>query len=158
MPEPVTQRIIIERAGSPKKPGPDEAGDESSAELPSRAIAYPAQPVLEPAIQHIVTERIATLEEEKPSQVELFSGKTKRSSGFAPIIAQPRVTPYAKPAAPALTEPQAMPQPVPTIQVTIGRIEVRATPPPAPPQNRRPAPAVMSLDEYLNGQARGGDR
>src|SRR6266566_8766799 len=47
--------------------------------------------------------------------------------------------------------------PAPMIQVTIGRIEVRATPPPAPhSQPRRSGPAVMGLDEYLSQRARGG--
>lgn len=47
--------------------------------------------------------------------------------------------------------------PAPTIQVTIGRIEVRATPPTTPrPQAARSAPSVMSLDDYLNQRTRGG--
>jgi len=75
------------------------------------------------------------------------------------IIAQPRMTPYVKPAVPASSEPLEALQPAPTIQVTIGRIEVRATPPSAPLQNRRPAPPVMSLGEYLNQRTReGGNR
>jgi len=48
-------------------------------------------------------------------------------------------------------------EPAPTIQVTIGRIEVRATPPPTPrAQTSRSAPSVMSLDDYLNQRAKGG--
>lgn len=47
--------------------------------------------------------------------------------------------------------------PVPTIQVTIGRIEVRATPPSTPPsQPPRSGPPVMGLEEYLNQRAKGG--
>jgi hypothetical protein len=47
--------------------------------------------------------------------------------------------------------------PAPTIQVTIGRIEVRATPAATPrPQAARSAPSVMSLDDYLNQRAKGG--
>lgn len=45
----------------------------------------------------------------------------------------------------------------PSIQVTIGRIEVRATPPPptrSPAQ--RTAPSVMSLDDYVNQRMKGG--
>jgi hypothetical protein len=45
----------------------------------------------------------------------------------------------------------------PSIQVTIGRIEVRATPPPptrAPA--RRTTPAIMSLDDYVNQRIKGG--
>jgi hypothetical protein len=51
---------------------------------------------------------------------------------------------------------QAPPQP-PTIEVTIGRIEVRAvTPPPAPaPPPQRQAPPKMSLDDYLRAQSGG---
>jgi len=50
--------------------------------------------------------------------------------------------------------------PEPTIQVTIGRIEVRATPPPPaqPPGQQRAAPPVMSLDQYLQQRSRGGER
>jgi hypothetical protein len=51
----------------------------------------------------------------------------------------------------------ATPQPAPTIQVTIGRIEVRATPSTAPsPTQSRSAPSVMSLEDYL--RQRGGGR
>lgn len=52
----------------------------------------------------------------------------------------------------------ASPEPLPTIQVTIGRIEVRATPAPvAPAASRRAAPA-MSLEEYLRQRSQGGRR
>jgi hypothetical protein len=47
--------------------------------------------------------------------------------------------------------------PAPTIQVTIGRIEVRATqPPPAQRQVPHPGPRMVSLEEYLDRQAKGG--
>lgn len=45
----------------------------------------------------------------------------------------------------------------PTINVTIGRIEVRATLPPASAKTQRPAPPILSLDEYLHQRA-GGNR
>jgi len=52
---------------------------------------------------------------------------------------------------------QELSTPAPTIQVTIGRIEVRATPPPAPhSQPKRSGPPVMGLEEYLNQRAKGG--
>ena len=44
-----------------------------------------------------------------------------------------------------------------TVQVTIGRIEVRAMPPPTPRTHpQRSGPPVMSLEEYLNQRAKGG--
>ena len=53
-----------------------------------------------------------------------------------------------------------VPPPIPTVHVHIGRIEVRATPPPAAkPSKRQRETQVMSLDDYLrqrNGQ--GGKR
>ncbi len=46
----------------------------------------------------------------------------------------------------------------PAIQVTIGRIEVRATPPPEVPQpsTQRTAASLMSLDQYLRQRGKGG--
>jgi hypothetical protein len=46
----------------------------------------------------------------------------------------------------------------PIIEVTIGRIEVRALTPPAappPPQRERHEPPKMSLDDYLRAQGGG---
>jgi hypothetical protein len=51
------------------------------------------------------------------------------------------------------------PKPEPTINVTIGRIEVRATPPPIQqPSEQRSAPRVMTLEEYLRQRSQGGQR
>jgi hypothetical protein len=48
--------------------------------------------------------------------------------------------------------------PAPTVHVTIGRIEVRATPaPPAPAPKPRSTPA-MTLEEYLQRRTTGGQR
>lgn len=55
----------------------------------------------------------------------------------------------AKPSAPAAWETP----PVPTIQVTIGRIEIRAAPAPRA-SNARPAPAKLTLEEYLRDGGR----
>ena len=55
------------------------------------------------------------------------------------------------------TEQKQSVQPVPTIQVTIGRVEVRATPPSSVPTTQRqtPTPAVKSLDDYLRQREEG---
>ena len=46
-------------------------------------------------------------------------------------------------------------RPTPTIHVTIGRIEVRATPPPAQHAKKpNSAPPVMTLDDYLRQRSK----
>lgn len=47
-------------------------------------------------------------------------------------------------------------EPAPVINVTIGRIEVRATTPTTPPRKQPSAKPLMSLDEYLRRRTRGG--
>jgi hypothetical protein len=115
-----------------------------------------------------------------------LSAVTDRSAHTADrrIIGQPRVSPLAQPAdesskhhtgssqlrhgqvvprplAPLRREQvvyQAAEPPMPTINVTIGRIEVKASPPAAaPPQPRKPQPTLMSLDEYMRRRNDGGD-
>jgi hypothetical protein len=52
---------------------------------------------------------------------------------------------------------QTEPQVTPTINVTIGRIEVRATPPPVAPKRKpQSAAPTISLEEYLRRRDRGG--
>jgi hypothetical protein len=54
--------------------------------------------------------------------------------------------------------PAVAPSP-PSIHVTIGRVEVRATPPPPAGSRDKPTlPPVMSLEEYLGRRAAGGQR
>jgi hypothetical protein len=77
---------------------------------------------------------------------------------IAPIVPTTRAGVPAAPAVPgAVAAPgaNAAPAPAPTIHVTIGRVEVRATAPSTPQRKARPAPAVMSLDEYLDRNAGG---
>lgn len=52
----------------------------------------------------------------------------------------------------------AQPPPAPTIQVNIGRIEVKAKPPASKPRQPRQSPPVMTLDEYLRQRSQGGGR
>lgn len=71
---------------------------------------------------------------------------------LTPVLPQIRLAP-AQPLAPPAPAPGL---PTPTIQVTIGRIEVKATPPAPPSKKQRPAAPVMSLEEYLRRRAGGG--
>lgn len=72
-------------------------------------------------------------------------------------------TEQVKTAAPAANQPGShqppvatSPEPIPTVQITIGRIEVRATPPTPAKAEKKPAPTpVLSLEDYLR-QRNGG--
>lgn len=73
-------------------------------------------------------------------------------------ISVPLVQPEVKSLSqPTLVIKESLNPTPPTIQVTIGRIEVRAMPP-AIPQTPKPTPqtTVMSLEEYMRSTGRGG--
>ena len=127
--EPLSPRVVIERISSPlAEPAPVSAVTEAAPRMTERQrLAMPAE---------LPVERERT-QEPRP----------------AAIIAQPRVRPAQRvePAPPPPVEPS------PTIQVTIGRVEVRATQPQvSTPKKQRPRPPVMSLDEYLRQRDQGG--
>ncbi|HZS09157.1 MAG TPA: hypothetical protein VFD58_30260 [Blastocatellia bacterium] len=72
------------------------------------------------------------------------------------VVVQPRVTPLFEDR-PAREEKQSA-APAPTIQVTIGRIEVRAVQPRPSPSRARQTPPSLSLEDYLRGRGTGGER
>ncbi|MGI8554205.1 MAG: hypothetical protein ACR2PL_25970 [Dehalococcoidia bacterium] len=72
------------------------------------------------------------------------------------LVARPFVA-SSQPSAPAAQVESAQ-ESAPSIQVTIGRIEVRAAPAAAAPAARRTTPPVMGLDEYLRRRERGERR
>jgi hypothetical protein len=123
----------------------------------------PAESEHQPIVQSIIqssTERVVIEQRTEPSahvreQPSLSAANT--------IVVQPRVTRVdhleaQRRNSDTLPVPAQAPPPAPTIHVTIGRVEVRATAPAAPPPQRRPAPRRMSLDEYLTQRSSGGRR
>lgn len=76
------------------------------------------------------------------------------------IVAQPMVS-VAPSASPPAAEPHFRVEtsaPPPTIQVTIGRVEVRATPAPAAAKPTAVPNKTLSLEEYLRRRNEGGQR
>jgi hypothetical protein len=156
----------------------DEVLQESPAPAPSVAapspMRQPVAPRLEPSMQQAptvppevpaaapppVTPTHARPAAEQPEVVVPLRMSEARPAPVKPVVArhEPALESAEEPpqvarAAPAV--PEAL-KAGPTIQVTIGRVEVRAKLPPAtPPDRPRRQPAVMSLEEYL--RRRGGD-
>jgi hypothetical protein len=90
--------------------------------------------------------------QQSPTKIPLWLDEASQESlspfDIAPVRFDREELPQQRETSPNSATPQ-------TVQVTIGRLEIRATPPPAPPRPKpRPAPAVMSLDEYLRRRAR----
>lgn len=141
----------VEWAGEPDKNRPAGVGENTS--IPRSQAARPDGA----EVPAVVIEPGASPEKAFGPTI---AGAEPRPIRTAPtFIAQPSVAPHVKPAAPRFPEPLEAPQPAPTIQVTIGRIEVRATSPVTAPEKRGSTPPVMSLGEFLNQRARkGSDR
>jgi hypothetical protein len=82
---------------------------------------------------------------------------TRRGIVVSPRIAarfESRNVTYDAPSPSSLTDPQ----PAPTINVTIGRVEVRAMLPATSPRKQSPTPPLMGLDEYLRKRTKGDGR
>ncbi len=76
----------------------------------------------------------------------------------ANVIAQPRVTRSMEAKVSAEAAMSEAVEAAPVINVTIGRVEVRATHAPAPPRQQSGSASTMSLDDYLRRRAGGGGR
>ena len=86
----------------------------------------------------------------------LSLSQTPRATPSADVRPLTQVRPAIAQAATTNTQAREANTQPPTIEVTIGRIEVRAVTPPAPPPPRqRQSPPKMSLDDYLRAQSGG---
>lgn len=133
---PIGERVVIGK----ESVTPDRAAAPIGIELAAKPTAneehvrVTPHPIVTPVIERIIHER------ERP----------------APSQAQPRSDQVAPHTLPQIVTQQPATEP-PTIHVTIGRIEVRATPPAAPAKRSAPSSSTLSLDEYLRGRD-GGKR
>ena len=156
--------VASERGGNASRPEPLRASTEirPPVELPVPAIHPRPTALITPSTSEPVPvsatrtssralrpEKVMELKPvERESHRRLTSGRDVHAISPRPVSQR-----FHAPAQQAGSPPVT-----PTINVTIGRIEVRATPPPRAPEPapRTPAP-VMSLDEYLRQRA-GGNR
>jgi hypothetical protein len=135
----------------------------------------PAQPnAREQRVIERKLERVTIREKPAPSETKREARSTSRSSPQTiltaiarnkidrskarPIFSESSIAPLTRlrpePAQPIRSDSQ----PQPTVQVTIGRIEVRAVQSPQSPTRPRPKTPVLSLDEYLRQRSQGGTR
>jgi len=133
-PASTPEALRVERPGteaaiarpSTRAPGPGE---------PPERGALPAAPHVEPdaAVRHVARER------------------ARPSSSGAPVPWIPRA---ARAPFPRTRRGSTTPS-TPNVVVTIGRVEVRATPLPRPSRPTTPSHGAMSLDQYLRREKRG---
>jgi len=110
-------------------------------------------------VPHIAIERSTADKNQRPlnSTPEFLMPNSSRSRPSASAV----VTSHALPPVRLAEESGPTDDVVPVINVTIGRVEVRAVgPTPSPPKDRSSTPSskLMSLDDYLRERAQGGKR
>jgi hypothetical protein len=134
---------------APEKPGSamirpqTERNGGKAAPFPARALR---------ATNHLISR--------EPSGAAAPEGKTEAQTPAPVRPAWTALRPLSSlPQSPDRTHPAPEAQPGPaSINVTIGRVEVRATVAPTPAKVPRSSAAVLSLDEYLRRRARGDRR
>ena len=133
----------------------ERAGGTESLSVPAGRDPTPAPPT--PAADAPGQSRPAGREAVHPPAA---GGPARRSTAVVPEVSstRPRVVPVqTRRAARETPPPQAPADAGPTIQVTIGRVEVRATTSPAAQPTGRPASPIMTLEEYLRRKTERGN-
>jgi hypothetical protein len=136
LPEMMPQEPIRDRPSQPWPIAVAELGAAVSLPDGDRQRAGSPEPAT-PSPEQAPTPRLPTSVVVRPQIAAIASAELARSAPFAP---------------------GSTAESMPTIQVTIGRVEVRATPLPPAPQKPRSGPPVMTLDEYLRQRTQGGQR
>lgn len=130
---------------SPKSPAPDLVSEEAS---PTAAVSAAKPRPVFPTTLASETPAVAASGLRSKSQISNLKSQIPRPAARPAIATRPTpATPQTAPAAPA----------PPVVQITIGRIELRAIVTPASPRAVPPPAPKLGLDEYLR-QRTGGAR
>jgi hypothetical protein len=158
---PLPNTVESMKAEAAVRPETQQNGEESPRsplELRTRSL-IDEQVVIKEILRQGESERVVA--GAPAAEIGSPAREPERPATSSPIVAQPRVTPLFEDRRgdrAGRGDERAAP-PSPTIHVTIGRVEVRATQPASPssPKQRQARPA-MSLDDYLRGRGNGGAR
>lgn len=148
---------IVERVGAPRfvsgvRPTRDLEEDDARPVAPPLA-PHPAPPTV---IRPVEVERAGEVAMHRERSLERAAVPARPDAvrPVAPSVLVPSLRPAPSVARPAAVSMQ--PTPPPTIQVTIGRVEIRATQQASPPRPARSATPRLSLEEYLRSRSGGG--
>jgi hypothetical protein len=168
---PATTRVVSESGPPPTRPQPAEPGQDSPAISPRLVARLPRAVEGRPPGTELSAASDLGSSARRDGMSLNGAGSSPESSqrrhdpvrpGFGrrdfppagPRSHPASVTAHLETMKPAAIRPRAEPEPV--VQVTIGRIEVRAVPPAPASAKERPRSSVMSLDEYLRLRAKRG--
>lgn len=149
-------RIDDQPAVTPKAKEPTPAFSSPDAPTRSPLNAAPAQP-LQPVenIPQKTEVKITPRAAERRSELESLLPGRQKVAETRPLRLRPLASEMSARVQPSFAREASLP--APTIQVTIGRIEIRATPPPSTPvRAARSATPKLNLDDYLRSRNGGG--
>ena len=156
-------RVVVRQKSSPVSAEPHAGSGkiEHAALLWQQLTQRPEQSPKRAAATPVIVENVEVREGiERSVDHEKPSDKIRQESEVPTKL--PHIVPYIGPSidpAEAFASRRTVSKPEPTVNVTIGRIEVRASvPPPNPPQKPVKQPPVMGLEEYLRRRSKGRDR
>jgi len=151
--EPIIRKVIRERESYPVLEPMFPPPIVPENEAPHAEIVMNSPEIV------IVPPKTGRVERPDPEPVGSGSEIVLNQPSTMLIAVQPQITTYAESSQQRQNVSAEPPEAAPTIHVTIGRLEVRATPPPSSPKNEKRSRApVMSLDEYLRQRAQGNGR
>ena len=157
-------QAALSRSEEHETPVRESAPPPRSVESPSQNTSPVGREKMdERYVERVVVERLLPVESSrilKPPEIDSEAAKPLRPPAPSGVVAQPQVIRYSEPKATARAEAPPGQEPAPTINVTIGRIEVRAVAPDPSARERRQSASQtrMSLSDYLQRRAGGGVR
>jgi hypothetical protein len=119
-------------------------------------------------VQDELVDPIAPAQQESPRHTRKIVALSKDTAAFPTSVSpsmtrltgQERAASHSEALVTAVARLEdEIPAPATTVQITIGRVEVRATPAPksnAQPRQERNSPTALGLDEYLRQRSQGG--